>query len=180
MGFVTFAWWAVFVLCVVGLARSRVRRHGSRTAADAEAAAGEDRGPRLPAALGGTGTLPAARRPTFSDLDREILAPMLHADLGPDGVRCPGCIDGSVRRYLHRSPAAPGEVVGDVWCASCRRHMTLSGPSEGIAFEDPLAHLDDAARVVIVADTEEYLGGLDVLWSQGRLPQRLDRSSATT
>lgn len=150
------------------------------------AGAGPPAGPPLgPGTTGSSpaGAAPAAvpsRRLSFSSFDREVLAPVLTAELGPDGLRCPGCVDGSVRRYVHRSDRTPEQIDADVWCAACRRHMTLSGPGGEVDFDDPLAHLGDDQRATITRDLEDYLHGLDVLWAQGKLPQELRRRSVRT
>jgi hypothetical protein len=184
MGLVTVAWWGLFVLCVVGLVWSRGRRSAANRAAADETAPEElePRVPRLPKALQDPAVpaAGAARRPVFSEFEREILAPVLTADVGPDGVRCPGCVDGAVRRYVHRPIRTPEVIEADVWCPSCGRHMTLTGPGDQVDFDDPLAHLDDAQRDEISRDLDEYLGGLDLLWSQGTLPQTLRRRSVST
>ncbi len=233
MGVITVAWWALFVVCVVGLARTRLKKRAERARTSPESDAGDEPaealdlgarpGPRLPTALRGPDapppaatasasatTTPPSERPTttpspkvaapalpepaapalpvapivatrsgrsFAAFDREVLSPVLRADIGAEGVRCPACGDGSIRRYLHRSPTSPGEIEGDVWCTACRRHVSLSGPGDDLEFEDPLDHLDDVRRAEIARDLDDYLGGLDVLWTQGKLPQTLRRGA---
>ena len=87
---------------------------------------------------------------------------------------CPACGERSVRAYLTEpARARRPTLVSWVWCRPCRRFVgSRAARPAGIAFTDPLAGLDDAARRDLERSLTGFLAHLDGLWDAGVLPQR--------
>jgi hypothetical protein len=86
---------------------------------------------------------------------------------------CPSCGEVCLRTYYERSLRRSTPVLlVQVWCGNCHKFTGSTGPMpEGLMFDDPLAELTEDQRREL-GDVKVLFSTLDLMWSEGRLPQR--------
>jgi hypothetical protein len=95
----------------------------------------------------------------------------------PRERECPRCHAIALRTYGYGSSwRATPSLISYVWCPRCRRCAGSTGPRpSGFEFTDPLGGLSDDERKHLFAsfgNGMQFLGYLDGLWEEGKLPQR--------